>query len=365
MQTEYHIGLFGPFSLKERRGNSIRILLQADGLSKIGMRDFCLYSYGQNENARGFDQCEIGETVYPKIFPLFQKIKKLPCSIVHVHHCIGAMLLRQDFILDMPSFMTLQTREIYKHEGHLLKRLLVRYIINPLFLKPIERKAILHAKRVIVASDSIKTDICRHIPEVEPDKIVTITNPVELNSYQDTKTANFVVGVAAGDFTDNMDRGCLEVLEQIAGRLPEVEFLMTGHMSKEQLDRIKRVPNVRALGRIEHRRYRKFLNDISIFLNPYLSFWDYGGSKFKLLEAAAAGLPVISTTNGAIGFPDTDKLFIADSVTEFVNCIDQLADPILRRNSGQALKSVIHAKHDHLKEAHKLKELYAEVLSES
>jgi glycosyltransferase involved in cell wall biosynthesis len=261
--------------------------------------------------------------------------------------------------------MTLQTKEIYKHEGRLLKRLLIRYLVNPFLLKPVEKKAILGAKRVIVASESIKTDICRNIPAANPDRIVTITNPVDLSAYQDSTVEELVVGVAAGDFTDNMDRGCLETLEQIVERLPEVEFIVTGHMSGEQYERMKKYPNLRALGSVDHHRYRRFLNEISVFLNPYLSFWDYGGSKFKLLEAAAAGLPVVSTTNGAIGFPDTDKLFIADSVTEFVRCIERLAEPSFRLSSGLALKSIVRDKHDHLKEACKLKELYAEILGES
>ncbi|KPA13816.1 glycosyl transferase group 1 protein, partial [Candidatus Magnetomorum sp. HK-1] len=105
-----------------------------------------------------------------------------------------------------------------------------------------------------------------------------------------------------------------------------------------------------------------FLENISVFLNPYMSFWDYGGSKFKLLEAAAAGIPVISTTNGAIGFPDKDALFIGDNIDEITTHINQLKNKELRISKGTFLRNIIIEKHDYINEAKKLIEIYNEVL---
>ena len=48
-----------------------------------------------------------------------------------------------------------------------------------------------------------------------------------------------------------------------------------------------------------------------------------GGTKFKILEAMAAGLPVITTTIGASGL-DTKVLWIADSPDETLAAIDDV-----------------------------------------
>lgn len=359
----HEIGLFGPFSLKERRGNSIRIKLQAEGLSENGFDNFCAFSYEEDADVTKYKQTTIGRFVYPKILPLFQRIRKLPCKIVHVHHCLGAMLLRQKYIIDMPSFITLQTNEIYKHEGNPLKRFIVKNIVIPLFLKRIEEKAIKCAENVIVASQSIKEDIIRHIPYIDHSKIVVITNPVDLSKYKISRVKDLVVGVAASDFRDNMDRDCLNAVFEVAQKLPDVKFIIAGTMSKDQESRMKRLNNIELMGKISHDEYIEFLADISVFLNPYMSFWDYGGSKFKLLEAGAAGLAVISSTNGAIGFPDKDCLCIADNIQQITENINKLKDRDFRIAMGLKLRKIIAEKHDYLKEAGKLMDIYKGVLN--
>jgi glycosyltransferase involved in cell wall biosynthesis len=359
------VGLFAPFSVRERRGNSIRVLLQADGLRKTGRTDFCLYSYEPTGGEPGYPEEQVGRYVWPKIFPVGQRMAPLPCRLVHVHHCIGAMLLNQPYVLDMPSCMTLQTQSVYRHEGRLLKRLLVRYLVSPLMLARAERRAVLNAKRVIVASDSIRRDVQTHIAALPDDRFVTLTNPVDVSAYHRVPVDGLVVGVSASDFRDNLDRGCLEVTREVAQRLSGVPFVIAGRLSEAQRAGIETLPNVRLLGSIGPDRYRQFLGEISVFLNPYLAFWDFGGSKFKLLEAAAAGLPVISSRAGAIGFPDTDALLLADDVDAIVAQIERLNTSSLRREAGGRVRAIVEAKHGHIQEADKLKALYDEVLSES
>jgi len=357
----FDIGLFGPFSVKQRRGNSIRIRLQAEGLLKNGFNNFCLYSYETDNNEKRYYQKEIGKYIYPKIFPLFQKIKKIPCKIVHVHHCIGATLLKQKYILDMPSFMTLQTNEIYKHEGRFIKRIFLRKCVIPLLLKNIEKKAINNATRVIVASESIKNDIINNM-EIDKSKIIIITNPVNISKYKISNKEELIVGVSASDFTDNMDRACLDVALMVAKKFPDIKFYIAGNMSNAQKKELMENQNIKILGQLNHLQYTNFLENISVFLNPYMSFWDYGGSKFKLLEAAAAGLPVISTTNGAIGFPEKSALCIGDNIDEIINHISLLKNKKIRVSNGNALRDIIIKKHDYINEAKKLLDIYKEVL---
>jgi glycosyltransferase involved in cell wall biosynthesis len=63
------------------------------------------------------------------------------------------------------------------------------------------------------------------------------------------------------------------------------------------------------------------------------------GTRFKVLEAWAAGLPVVSTTIGAEGLParDGENLLLADGGPAFAAAVSSvLASPELRRSLGQA-----------------------------
>ncbi len=61
-----------------------------------------------------------------------------------------------------------------------------------------------------------------------------------------------------------------------------------------------------------------------------------GGTKFKILEAMAAGLPVITTTIGASGL-DTKVLWIADSPDETLAAIDDVNKNPQKINKARAL----------------------------
>jgi glycosyltransferase involved in cell wall biosynthesis len=63
------------------------------------------------------------------------------------------------------------------------------------------------------------------------------------------------------------------------------------------------------------------------------------GTRFKILEAWSAGLPVVSTTIGAEGLPvrDGENLLIADGGPAFAAAVSHvLEDTNLRRQLGQA-----------------------------
>jgi len=71
-----------------------------------------------------------------------------------------------------------------------------------------------------------------------------------------------------------------------------------------------------------------------------------GGTRLKIYEAMAAGLPVVSTTVGAEGLPLTssETIFLADQPADFAaHCIWFLEDSALRRRFGQAGRDLVAA----------------------
>ena len=71
------------------------------------------------------------------------------------------------------------------------------------------------------------------------------------------------------------------------------------------------------------------------------------GIRMKILEAAANGIPVVSTTIGAEGLPlvDGENAFIADDPDKFVNDVIKLKDRSLRLKFVTALNDVIRNKY--------------------
>ena len=63
------------------------------------------------------------------------------------------------------------------------------------------------------------------------------------------------------------------------------------------------------------------------------------GTRFKILEAWAAGIPVVSSTVGAEGLParDGENILIADTGPAFAEAVSRLlASPALRERIGMA-----------------------------
>jgi glycosyltransferase involved in cell wall biosynthesis len=72
------------------------------------------------------------------------------------------------------------------------------------------------------------------------------------------------------------------------------------------------------------------------------------GTRFKILEAGACGIPVVSTTLGAEGLAvkDGENILIADDVPDFAKCaIDILTQASLGARLGQNLQELVHTNH--------------------
>jgi glycosyltransferase involved in cell wall biosynthesis len=71
------------------------------------------------------------------------------------------------------------------------------------------------------------------------------------------------------------------------------------------------------------------------------------GTRFKILEAGACGIPVVSTTLGAEGIPATHgkDILIADSPTDFAESIIKLInDKVLSQEIAHNLQTLVQDK---------------------
>jgi glycosyltransferase involved in cell wall biosynthesis len=89
-----------------------------------------------------------------------------------------------------------------------------------------------------------------------------------------------------------------------------------------------------------------------------------GGTSFKILEAMASGIPVLTTPLGnAIGAKENKEILIADSASEFSEkIIDLLNDRKLYEKIAVNARKLIEDKYDWRKIVAKLETVYKSAL---
>ncbi len=111
-----------------------------------------------------------------------------------------------------------------------------------------------------------------------------------------------------------------EVLPLVRQQIPNIHFYILGTGSKQTLSDIND-PGITVVGKLPS--VLPYLYYVDVALVP-LRF--ESGTRFKILEAGACGIPVVSTTLGAEGIPVThgDDILIADEPNTFADSIIHL-----------------------------------------
>ena len=89
----------------------------------------------------------------------------------------------------------------------------------------------------------------------------------------------------------------------------------------------------------------RYLNDSRLSVVP---LWFESGTRFKILEAAASGLPIVSTTLGAEGLDmrHSEEILIADNPEEFANSILKIFHSDLGISLGERAFQKVSSKYD-------------------
>lgn len=181
--------------------------------------------------------------------------------------------------------------------------------------------------------------------------VQVIPNGLDVNQYQSVRkqkgvpagsgiklvfagTFNYRPNIEAADWLIN------EILPILRDRLPDCELSLVGANPSPRLKRAGReVRGLRVTGRVPD--VLPYLAEADIAVVPLISG---GGTRLKILEAFAAGLPVISTRKGAEGIDviDGKHLLVRDTTAGFIEAILKLQrNPGLRQKlSSNALELV-------------------------
>lgn len=183
---------------------------------------------------------------------------------------------------------------------------------------------------VTTAVSGVDADYYRSIAR-QPDRIQVFSNVIDVTSYRDPppppadlrRPAIYLAGTF-GHYHSPMDTAARWVLEEVLPILrqthPDLHFYIVGKDSDKQFGHLGD-PRVTVTGTLPS--VLPYLCNIDVALVP-LHF--ESGTRFKILEAGACSIPLVSTTLGAEGLPaiDDQHLLIADSAPDFASAIIRL-----------------------------------------
>ena len=164
----------------------------------------------------------------------------------------------------------------------------------------------------------------------DKSKVLLFSNAIDIQKYiefiaepQGIKKPNIYLAGSFGPKSpmDKAARWFIESIFPIIKKdIPNIHFYIIGRGSKETLKDIKD-EKISILGKVD--TVLPYLSNANVSIVP-LQF--ESGTRFKIMEAAACKIPIVSTTLGAEGISVTNghDILIADSSEQFANAVISL-----------------------------------------
>ena len=221
----------------------------------------------------------------------------------------------------------------------------LRKILYYLSFIRFERKACLRFDHVAVCSANDRSNLLKFVPHLAPERVSLLPNGVDTAWYDigevPVEEATLIYN---GSLTyeanyDAVKYFLAEIFPLIQNELPAVKLKITGKTNGVDLAGLPLSENVIFTGYVAD--IRPVVKSSTVCIVPLQVG---GGTRLKVLEAMAAGTPVVATSKGAEGLqlePDRDFL-LADTAEDFARQVLRLLNnPELRneisRNGRQAV----------------------------
>lgn len=156
-------------------------------------------------------------------------------------------------------------------------------------------------------------------------KITVVPNSIDTEEYANYagEQVHFdVVFMGKMDYRPNIDAALYfvdEIWPFVRSKHPSATCAIVGQKPHARLDRLRDIAGVTITGWVDS--VQPYLHGCRVFVMPLRMG---SGTRLKLIEAMAAGKPIVSTTIGAAGFPIVDgrHLLIGDSADAFAGAVN-------------------------------------------
>jgi len=195
-----------------------------------------------------------------------------------------------------------------------------------------EERAWVELCEVTTAVSEVDAEYYRGLTR-QQDRIHLFPNVIDVASYGTRparppgfRNPSIYLAGSFGHFHSPMDTAARWVLEKVLPgllqRIPALHFYIVGNNSDKGFGHLNG-PNITATGRLDS--VLPYLCHADVALVP-LHF--ESGTRFKILEAGACGIPLVSTTLGAEGIPLVDgrDILVADQPEAFATAILRLLE---------------------------------------
>jgi sugar transferase (PEP-CTERM/EpsH1 system associated) len=229
-----------------------------------------------------------------------------------------------------------------------------------------EQRLLSKAAAHLVVSEREKQLLKRRSPEAE---IYVVPNGVDTAAFgitaqqrsASTRRRNTLLYVGSMDYHANVDAVVWfvrEIWPVVASEFPDLGFTIVGRNPGPQV-RALASHNVHVTGSVDDVR-PSYLSGEAIVVPLRVG----SGTRLKILEAMAAGVPVVSTALGAEGLDAIDgvHLLIGNSPGEFASALVRLLrDPALAARLVDAGKKLVTERYDWSTFGQRLYEIHSEV----
>lgn len=224
-----------------------------------------------------------------------------------------------------------------------------------------ERQVVGAARKVVALTE----DDAKVLAAYSRQPIAVVVNGTDTEAFAEVladPAAGRILFVGNFEYAPNIDAVewlLDEIMPAIWAAAPQIRLCLCGYALPTQW--AERWPDTR----IEWRGFVPSLQPVQAKSSLFLAaLRDGGGSKLKVLEAMAAGLPVVATQQAVSGLDvqrGTHYLGGSDTAALVAAALQLLADPQLARATGEAGRDYVRAQHDWQRSADQLEAVYAEL----
>ena len=287
---------------------------------------------------------------------------------------ISAARHRPLMICDWHNIESELMRRYSEREPNILRRAYAQKTAR--LMSEFERRA-MHEFDAHVAVSQRDAERLRHLNS--DARVFVIENGVDTAYYSDEQIAtaqsaacrpealgkpNRIVFVGSMDYHPNVD-GALnfarDVWPGVHDRQTELIFTIVGRDPPPEIRALATSPGIEVTGTVND--VRSFYGEAIAAIVP-LNVG--GGSRLKILEAMAAGVPVVSTTLGAEGLDvrHGENILIADTDEQLAEAIgDVIGNEGLRSRLSSAGRALVSSRYDWSQLGGKLFEVYQQLMS--